>query len=225
MRRRDFIRLASGAAAWPLAARAQQSGSVKRIGILLPLSENDPQVQTEVQTFQAAIESLGWKEGSNVRFELRWAGGDTVRLQSLAKELVELPCDVILTRNTPVTAAVRRETRTIPIVFVVVADPVGDGFVQSLARPGGNITGFSTSEPSLGGKWLQLLKEIAPQVGQVDVIFNPNTAPDGGSSYFHLIETAAASMAVKVTPASISDDKDIFNSPFPPSSKRICGRL
>ena len=212
MRRRDFIRLASGAAAWPLAARAQQSRSIKRIGILLPFSENDQQIQTEVQTFRAAIELLGWNERSNVKFEARWAGGDAKRLQSLAKELVELPCDVILTRNTPVTAAVRRETSTIPIVFVLVADPVGDGFVQSLARPGGNITGFSTVEPSLGGKWLELLREIAPQVGQVGVMFDPNTAPNGGSFYFHLIETAAASIAVRVSTAPVSDDKDIFRT-------------
>jgi putative tryptophan/tyrosine transport system substrate-binding protein len=120
---------------------------------------------------------------------------------------------VILTRNAPVTAAVRRETSTIPIVFVLVADhPVGDGFVQSLARPGGNITGFSTVEPSLGGKWLELLREIAPQVGQVGVMFDPDTAPNGGSFYFHLIETAAVSIAVRVSTAPVSDDKDIFRT-------------
>lgn len=210
MRRRDFIRLASCAAAWPLASRAQQSGSMKRIGILLPYSESDQQVQSELRALGATIESLGWKEGNNVRLEVRWTGGDLRRLQLLAKELAELPCDVILARGTPATAAIRHETRTKPIVFVLVADPVGDGFAQSLARPGGNITGFTTVEPSLGGKWLQLLKEIAPQVGQFGVMFDPKTAPDGGSFYFHLIETAAASMAVTVSKACVADDKDIF---------------
>ena len=162
MRRRQFIGLVgSFAVRWPLEARAQQSERVRRIGVLMSIG--DPTTQSYVTAFRGALTKLGWAEGSNLRTEVRWGAGDADKFRSFAKELVDLKPDVIIGQSTPVTAALLRETQTIPIVFVNVADPVSSGFVVTLARPGGNSTGFMTDNSTLGGKWVQLLKEIAPK--------------------------------------------------------------
>jgi ABC-type uncharacterized transport system substrate-binding protein len=173
MKRREFITLLGGAAAWPLAARAQQE-RMRRIGVMATLAETDPVGQAYMVAFREGLQALGWSEGHNLRLDIRRATPDP---ESSAKELVALQPDLILTGNTPTTAALQKQTRTIPILFVNVSDPIGSGFVASLSRPGGNITGFLTFEFSIGGKWLELLKEIAPRVNRVAFMFNPNTAP------------------------------------------------
>ena len=162
MKRRQFIAGLGSAAAWPLAARAQQGDRVRRIGMLLPGDENDPVPKSFASAFTQALASLGWTEGRNARIELRWAGDDINRIRAFASNLVGLQSDIILTNNTPATVAVQRETRTIPIVFAGVNDPVASGIVPRLNQPGGNITGFALYEATLGGKWLELLSEIAP---------------------------------------------------------------
>jgi len=177
MKRREFITLLGGAAAWPLVARVQQGDRVRRIGVLMPGDENDPVRKTEVSTFTQALADLGWTDGRNVRVDLRWAGDDINRIRALARELVGLQPDIIVTAGTPATAVVQRETRTIPIVFANVANPVAGGIVARLDRPSGNITGFATFEAPLGGKWLELLSEIAPGLKRAAIIFNPDTAP------------------------------------------------
>ena len=167
LKRRGFITLIGGAAVtWPLAARAQQPERMRRIGLLIPFAESDAEAQAQVTAFREGLQQLGWTAGGNVQFEYRWAAGEVGQIRTFAKELVELQPDVILARTTPVTAALLSETRTIPITFVVVSDPVGDGFVASLSRPGGNVTGFTNVEETLGGKWLELLKGIAPGVAR-----------------------------------------------------------
>ena len=153
-RRREFITLLGGAAAWPLAAHAQQGEGVRRIGVLMAYDENDPAAKTIVSTFTQALAGLGWTDGRNVRMDLRWGGGDNNRIRALAQELVGLQPDIILTSSTPPTVALQRETRTIPLVFATLADPVANGIVPRLDRPSGNITGFANLEASLGGKWL-----------------------------------------------------------------------
>jgi putative ABC transport system substrate-binding protein len=172
IRRREFITLLGGAATWPLAARAQQRDRVRRIGVLMP--GNDPVEKTSVSAFTQALAGLGWTEDRNVRIDLRWAGGDTNRRLALAQELVGLKPDIIVTAGAPATAAVQRETRTIPIVFRIEADPVTIGLVPNLNEPGGNITGFAHLEATLGGKWLELLSEIAPGVKRAAIMFNPD---------------------------------------------------
>jgi putative ABC transport system substrate-binding protein len=162
LRRRKFIAALGGAAAWPLAARGQQGGRMRRIGVLMPYDENDPRMKPRIPAFTQAFADLGWTVGRNVRMDVRWTGGDNNRIQALAQELVGLQPDIILTNATPPTVAVQRETRTIPIVFVNAAEPVASGIVAGLNQPGGNITGFATLEATLGGKWLELLSEIAP---------------------------------------------------------------
>ena len=175
MRRREFITLLGGAAAtWPLAARAQQPERVRRIGVLMSFA--DPIAQSYLTAFRGALTKLGWAEGSNLRTEVRWGAGDVDKFRSFAKELVDLRPDAILGHSTPVVVALVRETQTIPIVFVNVADPIGSGFVVSLARPGGNLTGFMTDNSALGGKWVELLKEIAPRTVRAALMFNPTTA-------------------------------------------------
>ena len=178
MKRRDFIALAGGAAAaWPLAARAQQPDRVRRIGVLMGYPESDPEAQAFIAAFRGGLRKLGWTEGRNTRIDTRWATpADTDSMQQFAKELVASQPDLILSSTTPTTAALLQQTRTIPIVFVIVADPVGSGFVASFPQPGGNVTGFVVTEGSLGGKWLELLKEIAPRVNRAAFLFNPATA-------------------------------------------------
>ncbi len=210
MRRREFIALLGSVIfAWPLAAWAQQADRIRRIGVLIPFAESDADAQTQVIAFREQLQRLGWTDGSNVRIDYRWAVGEVGLIRTFAKELVELQPDVILARTTSVTTALLQETRTIPIVFVVVSDPVGDGFVASMARPGGNSTGFTNIEASLGGKWVELLKEINPRIARVAAMFNPKTAPGGGSYYMRLVEDAAASIPVKVIATPVQDVAEI----------------
>jgi putative ABC transport system substrate-binding protein len=197
MRRRDFIAIVGGAAAaWPLAARAQQANRVLRVAVLNPLAASDLEGQSWVKAFTQGFAALGWTDGVNVRIDTRWAGGEVSQLRKFAKELVDLHPDVILAMTTPSVDAILRETHAIPIVFTLVTDPVAQGLVQSLVRPGGNITGFTIFEPEIGSKWVQVLKEIAPETRHAAVIFNPDTAP-----YYRLymssIEAAGASFALK----------------------------
>ena len=209
MRRREFITILGGAAATrPLAGYAQQPDGV-RVGVLMPLAESDPSIKRQLAAFVRQLEALGWAEGRNLRIEYRWAAGDADRMQVFAKELVTLQPRVILARSTPVTAALLKQTRTIPIVFVLVSDPVGEHFVDSLARPGGNVTGFTNVESSLTGKWLELLKEVAPGTKRAAFIFDPKLAPGGGSYYTRLIEGSAPSFAVARTAMPVHDDAEI----------------
>src|SRR5215471_31779 len=177
MRRREFITLIGGAAAaWALAARAQQAGPVRRIGVLIGFAKSDPAAQSWLTAFRGALAKLGWTESSNFQIELRWASDDPDGMKAFAKELVDLRPDAILSVTTPVTNALVRETQTIPIVIVSVSDPMASGFVTNVGRPGGNLTGFALYEPSMGGKWLELLKRIAPGVTRVALLFNPTTS-------------------------------------------------
>jgi putative ABC transport system substrate-binding protein len=210
IRRRDFITFLGGVAAWPLAARAQQPAQMRRIGVLVGGDENDPVYKARVSAFIQALSDLGWTDGRNLRMDLRWYGDDLNRSPALAHELVGLQPDIILTESTPATAALQRETRTIPIVFAAVTDPVATGIVARLDRPSGNITGFAFVEPSLGGKWLELLSEIAPGLKRAAIMFNPDTASlMGGSVYMPSFETAARSLKLVLTIAPVHTDTEI----------------
>ena len=179
MRRREFIALVGGAvASWPIATHAQAE-RLRRVGVLTGLNANDPDGQAEVKALKRGLQELGWIEGRNLQIEYRWPGGEPDRIQATVTELVGLQCEVIVARSTPVVAALVRETRSIPIVFSYVADPVGSGFIQSFARPGGNVTGFQTYEFSIVGKWLDLLFMVAPSVRRVAYLYTPETAPRG----------------------------------------------
>ena len=197
MRRRAFIAVLGGAAAaWPVAGRAQQPEQVRRVGVLIPWPENDPVAQASVNAFAQALGRLGWVEGKNIRIDYRFAAGDPTLLKAYASELVGPSPQVILASTPQAVAAVRQQTKTIPIVFALVADPVGQGLVGSLAYPGGNLTGFSALDPPLMGKWLQLLKEVAPGVTRVAVIFNPDTT--FAALFNSAIEAAAPSFGMTV---------------------------
>jgi putative tryptophan/tyrosine transport system substrate-binding protein len=210
MRRREFIvLLGGGVLGWPLAARAQSSRAVRKIGVLMPFAADDLEGKAELAAFAQQLQSLGWADGKNVHIDYRWADGDTQRMQALAKELIALQPDVLFVRSTPATAALAHNTRTIPIVFAVVSDPVGDGFVASLARPEGNVTGFTNAESSMTGKWLSLLKEITPASNRIAFIFDPKLAPGGGAYYTSLIQTASASLNITPVPLSIHNADDI----------------
>jgi putative ABC transport system substrate-binding protein len=210
MKRREFITLLGGAvAAWPPAAHAQQPDRVRLIGIMSANVENDTEGQARHAAFRQGLQQSGWTEGRNIRTQYRWADNDLNLMRTYAKELVELQPDVIIGHTTPVVAALLRETRTIPIIFTTVADPVGSGFVASLAHPGGNATGFINLEASLGGKWLELLKEITPHVTRVAFIFNPQTAPGAGSYFLRAFEAAAASFAVQPIMTPVHDSAEI----------------
>ena len=177
MRRREFLGVLGGAAAsWPVVAQAQQAGRVRRIGILMGGAKGDSQNEAGLAAFTDALKELGWTDGQNIRIDIRWAAGDVERMKALAKELVNLPSDLLVGHTTQPVAALQRETKTIPIVFLTVSDPIGSGFVASLPRPGGNITGFINIESSLGGKWIEVLKEFAPSVTRAALMFNPDTA-------------------------------------------------
>jgi putative ABC transport system substrate-binding protein len=207
--RRELIAILGGAAALrPLAARAQRPERIRRVGVLIALPENDPFTQRIVLAFADALGRFEWVEGKNIRIDYRFAAGDPTLFKTYAAELVGLMPDAILASTPPAVAALREQTRTIPIVFVLVVDPVGMGFVQSLARPGGNLTGFSVSDAPLVGKWVQLLKEIAPGVTRIAVIFNPDTAPHA-TLYNRAIEAAAPSFGMTVTLAPVHDDAAI----------------
>jgi ABC-type uncharacterized transport system substrate-binding protein len=177
MRRREFITLlGGGVAAWPLTARAQQPEKIKRIAVLQG-SRNDPESQARVAAFRQGLEELKWQDGRNLRFDIRWGEGNADRIKAYAAELVSLAPDLILATNTPTARALKQATTTVPIVFAGLSDPVGDDIVTSLARPGGNITGFTSFNGEIAGKWLQLLKEVSPATTRATVIFNPKTAP------------------------------------------------
>jgi putative ABC transport system substrate-binding protein len=186
--RRTFIAGLGSAAAWPLVARAQQGEQARRLGVLLGWDDNDTLAETWYSGFTQSISELGWTDGRNLRTDVRWAAGNIGRMRMYAKELVGLGPEVILASSTPVTAALQRETQTIPIVFAGISDPVGAGFVASLARPGGNITGFINIEAAIGGKWLQLLTEIEPAIKRAAIMFNPDTAPGAGTYYLTAFE-------------------------------------
>jgi putative ABC transport system substrate-binding protein len=207
LRRREFVAALGGAAAWPLAARAQLGDRMRRIGVLMPQDENDPVAKTQVSAFTQALAVLGWTDGRNMRIDLRWGGADIHRIQALAQELVGLQPDIIVTGATPPTAAVERETRTIPIVFVSVTDPVAISIVARLDRPSGNITGFANYEATLGGKWVELLSEIAPGLKRAAIMFNPDVPP--ASAYLPSVETAARSLKVVATIAPVHNDVEI----------------
>ena len=180
MRRRTFI-AGLGAAAWPLAARAQQGDRVRRIGVLMGGNENDPVTKSRISALTQALAALGWTDGRNVRMDLRWAGGDINPIRALAQELVGLQPDIIVAGSTAATAALQRETRTIPIVFATMNEPVASGFVERLNQPGRNVTGFALYEATLGGKWLELLSEIAPGLKRAAIMFNPDIANRRGA--------------------------------------------
>src|SRR6516162_1138179 len=199
IRRREFMILLGGAAAWPLAARAQQPDRVRRVGVLMGIAD-DPEGQARVMAFKQALHALGWIEGRNVQFIYRWSAGDVVHARQFAKELLDLRSDVILANTTPIAVAVRDATRTTPTVFVQVSDPVTAGVVQSLARPGGNLTGFTNFEPSIASKWLELLKLVAPNISRAAYLFNPDTAP---LFYARAVETAAPVLSVKPSAAAV----------------------
>jgi putative ABC transport system substrate-binding protein len=210
MRRREFITLLGGtAAAWPLAARAQQPDRVRRIGVLMAYPEDDSEAQVQFAAFRDGLQKLGWTEGRNIRIETRWVTTTDARLmQQFAKELVALQPELILSHNTPTTAALLQQTRTIPIVFALVSDPVGSGFVASIPRPGGNFTGFDVSEPTQAGKWVQLLKEIAPGVARVAMLFNPASAPFA-EFWLKPFKAAAAKFAVEAISAPVHDVSEL----------------
>jgi putative tryptophan/tyrosine transport system substrate-binding protein len=205
MRRREFITLLGGATGWPLRARAQPN-RVRRVGVLMGIAEG-PLGQIYVTALQDGLRELDWTDGRNIRLYIRWAAGSADQTERFAKELMDTEPDVIVGQNTPVVAALVRETHTIPIVFVNVADPVGSGFVESFPRPGGNVTGFLGFEPSLGGKWLELLREIAPRVTRAAVIFNPDAGPY--LAFLQPIETAAASLGIQVAQTPLRNTSEI----------------
>ena len=206
VRRRAFITVLAGATAWRLAGQAQQSEPLRRVGWLMAFPENDLRTQAYVTSFAQALGSLGWVEGKNIRIDYRFAAGDPMLFKSYAAELVGLLPNAILATTTPAAEALRQQTRTIPIVFALVADPVGLGLGQSLSRPGGNITGFSSYDAAMMGKWLQLLKEVAPNITRVAIIFNPDTA--FAPPFLHEIE-AVPSLGVTVALAPVHDDTAI----------------
>jgi putative ABC transport system substrate-binding protein len=208
MRRRDFIKVIAGsAAAWPLAAHAQQGERMRLIGVLMGWPESDPSAPSWLAAFRDEVAKLGWREGNNIRIELRWGAPDPDRMKTFAKELVDLRPDAIFSQTTPAISALARETRTVPIVFALVSDPVGSGFAASLAHPRGNITGFTGNDPAIGGKWLELLKEIAPRTARV-ALLSAAAAPQL-EFYMPSIKATASSVAVDVSPAPIHTKEEI----------------
>jgi putative ABC transport system substrate-binding protein len=207
LRRREFITLLGGAAAWPLAVRAQQGDRMRRIGVLQAGDENDPEEKRRYSAFSQALAGLGWTVGRNLRIDLHWPGGDINLIRARAHELIDLQPDIILANSTPATIALQRETRTIPIVFLGLFDPVASGIVPRLDRPGGNITGFATYEASLTGKHLELLSEIAPWLKRAAFMFNPDLAPV--SAYMPSLETAARTLKIVPIIAPVRSDVEI----------------
>ena len=208
MRRREVIRLLSGAAvAWPLAARAQQSERMRRIGVLIPAATDDRVFRARLAAFLQELQQLGWADGRNIRIDIRWGAGDADLIRKHAVELVALAPDVVMAFTSIAVASLRQVTRAVPVVFAVVADAVGGGYVESLARPGGNVTGFTAFEYALGGKWLELLKEIAPRVTRVAVL--RDLAIAGGPGQFGAIQTMAPSLGMELRPVDVADPGDI----------------
>jgi putative ABC transport system substrate-binding protein len=213
MRRREFIAGLGSGVAWPMVARAQQPERVRRVGVLMAYYESDPEAHAYLSGFTQGLAELGWGDGRNLRMDVRWGAGDVEQMRMSAKELLDLQPDVILAQGTPATAAFQGETRTIPIVFASVSDPVGEGFVASLSRPGGNATGFISQEATVAGKWLELLTEIAADVKRVPAVFNPDAAPGGGQYVLPAFEAAARSYKVAPIVAPIhSVETHLFHS-------------
>jgi putative tryptophan/tyrosine transport system substrate-binding protein len=209
MRRRDFIKVVAGSVSfWPLAVHAQQSERMRLIGVLMAWPESYPRAPSWLAAFRGALAKLGWTEGDNIRIELRWSAADADRIKALAKELVNLQPDAIFSQTTPAISALARETQTIPIVFVLVSDPIGSGFAASLAHPSGNITGFTGNDPAIGGKWMELLKEIAPRTARAALLFDPAVAPQL-NFYMPSIKATASSVAVEVSPAPVHATEEI----------------
>ena len=209
MGRREFITVLGGAAvAWPLAARAQQADRMRRIGVLSGLGENDPEGHARVAALREGLQKLGWTEDRNVRIDIRWGTPDVESMQRFASELVALQPDLIVTQNTPGTAAMLQQTRAIPIIFVNVVDPVGSSFVASFPRPGGNVTGFVSLEPTIAGKWLELLKQVQPRHNRVAFLFNPTTA-SYAEYYLNPFKVAAPSFSVEAIAAPIRDMSEL----------------
>jgi putative tryptophan/tyrosine transport system substrate-binding protein len=210
MKRREFITLVGGTViAWPLAARAQQPERMRRIGVMMGYAKGDREGQVRIAAFLEGLQKLGWAEGRNIRIDYRWAAPDDAKsLQRFAKELVAVQPELIFSSNTPSTASLLQQTRTVPIIFALVADPVGSGFVASLPRPGGNVTGFMALEPTMTGKWLELLKEIAPRLVRVALLFNPATATYADNFLKHF-KAAAASFGVAAIAAPVHDPSEL----------------
>src|SRR5262245_44229684 len=207
MKRREFIGLFGGAAAWPLIARAQQVDRMRRIGVLVSRAEDDPQGQAQVAAFVQTLQSLGWITGRNVQIDIRWGVVDAASSRGYAAEMVALAPDVIVAGASAATAALHEATRTLPIVFVNVSDPVGAGYVASLARPGGNVTGFTFVEYGMSGKWLELLKEIAPRVTRVAILRDPTLAV--GIGQLGAIQSVAPSFKVEASPIDVRNADEI----------------
>jgi putative ABC transport system substrate-binding protein len=209
LKRRDFITLFGGAAAaWPLTGRAQQGERTRRIAVLSGFAATDPEAQARIAALQQGLKELGWVEGRNLHIDFRWITVERPHTQALAKELIELKPELIVGQTTPAVAALAQETKTIPIVFVNIVDPIGGGFISDMARPGGNVTGFLNFEFSLAGKWLGTLKQIAPAVRRVALIFNPDRAPFA-KSFVQVAETAASSMGMEQIAAMVHDDIEL----------------
>ena len=207
LKRRNFFTLLGGAAAWPLAARAQQPGGIRRVGVLMSAAADDPLWQARVTAFRQVLQQLGWTDGRNVRIDIRWAGGNADDSRKYAAELVALAPDVILAVGGSVVGTLLQATRTVPIVFTLTPDPVGAGFVASLARPGGNATGFTSFEYGMSGKWLELLKEIAPRVTSAALLRDPATPQ--GTGQFGAIQSVAPSLGLEVNPVDVRDAGEI----------------
>jgi putative tryptophan/tyrosine transport system substrate-binding protein len=208
LQRREFVTLLAGAAAWPRTLVAQGSDRARRIGLLMQIAASDPQARSNIAALQRGLYKLGWSNG-NLGIEYRWAPDDAVLVWKYAKELVELRPDVIVADSGPVVTTLLGETRSIPIVFVAVSDPIGEGFVASFARPAGNVTGITNFESSMTGKWVELLKDVTPELSRVDFLFNPQTSAGAGSFFVRPIDAAASSLKVKAVMALIHDDEEI----------------
>jgi len=209
VKRREFIALLGGAAAaWPLAAHAQRE-KMRRIGVLSTFAESDPEAQSLVETLDQTLQELGWVEGRNLRIDRRWAAGNPGRIEGFVKTLIELEPDVFVAHGTPAVSALQKQTRNIPIVFVQVTDPIGAGFITNLAHPGGNITGFTTYEPSMVGKWGEMLKEMAPAISRIAFLFNPETAPYVMRYFQGPLETSARSLGLQPSSSPVHNTSEI----------------
>jgi putative ABC transport system substrate-binding protein len=206
MRRREFIAALGGAVAWPLVARAQQSDRVRRVGVVMAYTEKDPNGQLQVAAFRQQLQKLGWTEGRNIQIDFRYAADNPTRIRELAKELLGMGPDLMVSNSNAVTTILQSEVRTIPLVFISVSDPIGSGFVKDLARPGGNVTGFANFQPTMGGKWFEKLHDLAPRVQSVGLVMHPEP-PNFG--YLRSAEEAAASMKLNLVRLDVHDGAEI----------------